>query len=406
MKKLFMSIRIASKALRRNLMRSLLTMLGVIIGVAAVIIMVSLGEGAAASIQEEIAAAGTNLITVRAGSSSSGGVRQGGGSRTTLTPDDAEAIQNEIAAVSQVAVMIRTGAQMVYASQNWNASVQGTSQDFPAVRRWEIKEGSFFTLQDVQAATRVAVLGTAVVENLFGDEDPLGKIIRVKNVPFKVVGVMASKGQTSWGNDQDDIIFAPYTTVQKKLMGVQHVSEILVSAAEPRRIPEATEQITALLRQRHRILPPEEDDFNVRTQEEMAQIRVGASNAMTRLLASIASISLLVGGIGIMNIMLVSVTERTREIGLRMSVGARARDILWQFLVEALTLSALGGIAGIALGAAIAGVLGQSFDWPTRVSTQSVLLSFGFAAAIGIFFGFYPARKAAQLDPIEALRYE
>ena len=406
MKKLFMSIRIASKALRRNLMRSLLTMLGVIIGVAAVIIMVSLGEGAAASIQEEIAAAGTNLITVRAGSSSSGGVRQGGGSRTTLTPDDAEAIQNEIAAVSQVAVMIRTGAQMVYASQNWNASVQGTSQDFPAVRRWEIKEGSFFTLQDVQASTRVAVLGTAVVENLFGDEDPLGKIIRVKNVPFKVVGVMASKGQTSWGNDQDDIIFAPYTTVQKKLMGVQHVSEILVSAAEPRRIPEATEQITALLHQRHRIVPPEEDDFSVRTQEEMAQVRVGASNAMTRLLASIASISLLVGGIGIMNIMLVSVTERTREIGLRMSVGARARDILWQFLVEALTLSALGGIAGIALGAAIAGVLGQSFDWPTRVSTQSVLLSFGFAAAIGIFFGFYPARKASQLDPIEALRYE
>jgi len=406
MKKLFMSIRIASKALRRNLMRSLLTMLGVIIGVAAVIIMVSLGEGAAASIQEEIAAAGTNLITVRAGSSSSGGVRQGGGSRTTLTPDDAEAIQNEIAAVSQVAVMIRTGAQMVYASQNWNASVQGTSQDFPAVRRWEIKEGSFFTLQDVQASTRVAVLGTAVVENLFGDEDPLGKIIRVKNVPFKVVGVMASKGQTSWGNDQDDIIFAPYTTVQKKLMGVQHVSEILVSAAEPRRIPEATEQITALLRQRHRILPPEEDDFNVRTQEEMAQIRVGASNAMTRLLASIASISLLVGGIGIMNIMLVSVTERTREIGLRMSVGARARDILWQFLVEAITLSALGGIAGIALGAAIARVLAESFEWTTRVSTQSVLLSFGFAAAVGIFFGFYPARKASQLDPIEALRYE
>ncbi|MGH9462170.1 MAG: ABC transporter permease [Vicinamibacteria bacterium] len=406
MNKLFMSIRIASKALRRNLMRSLLTMLGVIIGVAAVIVMVSLGEGAAASIQEEIAAAGTNLIMVRAGSASMGGIRQGGGSRTTLTAADAAAIQNEVAAVSQVAVTIRTGAQMVYASQNWNASVQGTSQDFPAVRRWEVKDGSFFTLQDVQASTRVAVLGTSVVENLFGNEDPLGKIIRIKNVPFKVVGIMASKGQTSWGNDQDDIVLAPYTTVQRKLMGVQHVSEILVSAAEPRRIPEATEQIIALLRQRHRILPPDEDDFSVRTQEEMAQIRVGASNAMSRLLASIASISLLVGGIGIMNIMLVSVTERTREIGLRMSVGARARDILWQFLVEAVTLSALGGIAGIALGAGIARVVGESLDWSTHVSTQSVLLSFGFAAAIGIFFGFYPARKASQLDPIEALRYE
>ena len=406
MKKLFMSIRIASKALRRNLMRSLLTMLGVIIGVAAVIIMVSLGEGAAASIQEEIAAAGTNLITVRAGSSSSGGVRQGGGSRTTLTPDDAEAIQNEIAAVSQVAVMIRTGAQMVYASQNWNASVQGTSQDFPAVRRWEIKEGSFFTLQDVQASTRVAVLGTAVVENLFGDEDPLGKIIRVKNVPFKVVGVMASKGQTSWGNDQDDIIFAPYTTVQKKLMGVQHVSEILVSAAEPRRIPEATEQITALLRQRHRIQPGQDADFMIRSQQEIAATADETSRTLSMLLASAASISLLVGGIGIMNIMLVSVTERTREIGIRMAIGAKGKDILTQFLVEALTLSIAGGGIGILLGVAASKLLAWKAQWNVALPPESILLAFGFSAAIGVFFGFYPARKASRLDPIEALRYE
>jgi len=404
--KLVMPLSIAASALRRNAMRSLLTMLGVIIGVGAVIILVSLGQGASASIQEEIAAAGTNLITVRAGSSFMGGIHRGGASVTTLTPEDAQAILDECPAVELVAPTVRTGAQLVYGNQNWSSSVQGTNQDFPAVRRWTVTEGSFFTAADVRAAARVAVIGTTVVSRLFGDEDPVGKIIRVKNLPFRVVGVLETKGQTSWGMDQDDIVIAPYTTVQKKLMGITHVTEILVSASEPRRIPAATEQIRALLRQRHRIVPPTEDDFNIRTQEEMAQMRVGASNIMTMLLASIASVSLLVGGIGIMNIMLVSVTERTREIGLRLAVGARSRDILWQFLIEALVLSASGGLVGIGIGFAVSRFLSNTFDWPTLVSGQAVMLSFFFAAAVGVFFGFYPARKAARLDPIEALRYE
>jgi putative ABC transport system permease protein len=404
--KLVMPLAIAGSALRRNAMRSLLTMLGVIIGVGAVIILVSLGQGASASIQEEIAAAGTNLVTVRAGSSFMGGIHRGSASVTTLTPEDAEAILQECPAVDQVAPTVRTGAQLVYGNQNWSSSVQGTSQDFPVVRRWVVNEGAFFTAADVRAAARVAVIGTTVVGRLFGDEDPVGKIIRVKNLPFKVLGILETKGQTSWGMDQDDIVIVPYTTAQKKLMGVTHVTEILVSASEPRRIPEATEQIRSLLRQRHKIVPPAEDDFNIRTQEEMAQMRVGASNIMTLLLAAIASVSLLVGGIGIMNIMLVSVTERTREIGLRLAVGARSRDILWQFLIEALALSASGGLLGIGIGVAVSRFLSNTFDWPTLVSGEAVMLSFFFAAAVGIFFGFYPARKAARLDPIEALRYE
>jgi putative ABC transport system permease protein len=404
--KLVMPLAIAGSALRRNAMRSLLTMLGVIIGVGAVIILVSLGQGASASIQEEIAAAGTNLVTVRAGSSFMGGIHRGPASVTTLTPEDAEAILEECPAVEQVAPTVRTGGQLVYGNQNWSSSVQGTSQDFPVVRRWAVNEGAFFTAADVRAAARVAVIGTTVVGRLFGDEDPVGKIIRVKNLPFKVLGILETKGQTSWGMDQDDIVIVPYTTAQKKLMGVTHVTEILVSASEPRRIPEATEQIRSLLRQRHKIVPPAEDDFNIRTQEEMAQMRVGASNIMTLLLAAIASVSLLVGGIGIMNIMLVSVTERTREIGLRLAVGARSRDILWQFLIEALVLSASGGLLGIGIGVAVSRFLSNTFDWPTLVSGEAVMLSFFFAAAVGIFFGFYPARKAARLDPIEALRYE
>jgi putative ABC transport system permease protein len=404
--KLFMPLRIGTQALARNKMRSLLTMLGVIIGVSAVIILISLGQGASASIEEEIAAAGTNLITVRAGSSFMGGVRRGGGSVTTLTADDADAIREEVDAASLVTPTLRTGAQVVYGNENWSTSIRGTNQDFLAIRSWALSEGSFFTLQDVRAAARVALLGKTVADRLFVEEDPLGKIIRVKNVPFKVLGVLAAKGQTSWGDDQDDVVIIPYTTCQKKIMGVAHVTEILVSASEPRRTSEATEQMTALLRQRHKIVPPDEDDFNIRTQEEMAQVRVGASNVMTALLASIASVSLLVGGIGIMNIMLVSVTERTREIGLRLSVGAKARDILWQFLIESVVLSALGGVVGILIGVGVARFLSDALSWPTLISTESILLSFGFASLVGIFFGFYPAQKAARLDPIEALRYE
>jgi putative ABC transport system permease protein len=400
-----MTLRIALKALNRNKMRTILTMLGMIIGVGAVITMVALGRGAQATIEEQVKSAGTNLINVNAGNFSQGGVRQGQGMANTLMPADAEAIR-ALPGVQYVAAGVNSRAQVIAGNQNWSTRIEGTEVDFPLIRNWPQQFGSFFTQQDVNTAAKVAVLGTVVSETLFGAEtDPTGQIIRIRNQPFKVVGVMASKGQGSFGQDQDDTIFVPYTTVQKKLQGIQHINNISVSAASADTAPVAA-AIGDTLRLRHKLLAGEPDDFMVRTQEEIATVRTETTRTMTTLLAAIAGVSLLVGGIGIMNIMLVSVTERTREIGLRLAVGARGKDVLLQFLVEAIVISLFGGLLGIALGYGLSDVLERTRQWPTSIPPNAIGMAFGFAAATGVFFGFYPARKAAGLDPIEALRYE
>jgi putative ABC transport system permease protein len=401
-----MTFRIALKALNRNKMRTALTMLGMIIGVGAVITMVALGNGAQQSIEAQIQSAGTNVIMVNAGNFTMGGVRGGQGAANTLVPDDATAIR-DIAGVQFVAAGVSQGAQMVSGNQNWFTMMQGTDVDLPLIRSWNVAAGQFFTSEDVRSAAKVAVIGETVRSMLFGESgDPIGQIIRVRNQPFKVIGVMAVKGQSAMGQDQDDTVFAPYTTVQKKFRGITFVQNITVSAASPDNIKKVATEIEGLLRVRHKIQPGDNDDFMVRTLEDIAAVRTEATKTMTGLLASIAGVSLLVGGIGIMNIMLVSVTERTREIGLRLAIGARGRDVLLQFLVEAVVLSLLGGTIGIGLGYGLSRSLTQFLQWPTFVSPDAVAISFGFAAAIGIFFGFYPARKASALDPIEALRYE
>ena len=403
----FMILRIALKALSRNKMRTALTMLGMIIGVAAVITMVALGTGAQTSIESQIQAAGTNMIMVSAGNFSQGGVRQGQGNASTLVPDDAAAIA-QVAGVQYVAAASNTRGQIVAGNQNWNTQVQGTDIDLPLIRSWSLREGTFFTPQDVTTAAKVAVLGSVVRDQLFplADQSPIGQVIRISKQPFTVVGVMASKGQSGMGQDQDDTIFVPYTTVMKKLRGITFIQQVTVSAASAADTTPTADRIAALLRARHRIQPGDPDDFMVRTMEEMASVRVQATQTMTALLASIAGVSLLVGGIGIMNIMLVSVTERTREIGLRMAIGARGRDVLFQFLVEAMVLSLFGGTIGIGLGFALSQGVTFWMQWPTAVSANAVAVAFGFAAMTGIFFGFYPARKAAALDPIDALRFE
>jgi putative ABC transport system permease protein len=405
---IFMTVLIAFKALGRNKMRTGLTMLGMIIGVAAVITMVSLGAGAQFSIEEQIKSAGTNMIIVNAGNFTMGGVRQGQGASNTLMPEDAVAIRNEVPGVQYLAAGVNSGrVQVIAGNQNWSTRVQGTDVDLPLIRAWPAKYGAFFGSADVVTAAKVAVLGSVVSETLFGpDVDPVGQIIRIRNQPFRVVGVMASKGQAAMGEDQDDNVFVPYTTVQKKLSGIQHIQNITVSAISASETIPVADRIVALLRTRHEIAPGEPDDFMVRTLEEMASVRSQASNTMAALLASIAGVSLLVGGIGIMNIMLVSVTERTREIGLRMAIGARGRDVLLQFLTESVVLSLFGGLIGIALGFGLSRGLTEFLQWPTLVKSEAVGIAFAFAAMTGIFFGFYPARKAARLDPIEALRYE
>ncbi len=401
-----MVLRVAIKALARNKMRTALTMLGMIIGVAAVITMVALGTGAQSSIESQIQAAGTNMIMVSAGNFQQGGVRMGQGNASTLTPEDAIAIQG-VPGVQYVAPGVSTRGQVVAGNMNWGTQIQGTDVDLPLIRSWPATRGAFFGPADVNSASKVAVLGSVVHEQLFGtDVDPVGQIIRINNQPFTVVGVMSAKGQSGMGQDQDDVVYVPYTTVMKKLRGIQFIQNITVSAASAADTTPTADRIANLMRSRHQVSEGDSDDFMVRTMEEMASVRVQATETMTALLASIAGVSLLVGGIGIMNIMLVSVTERTREIGLRMAIGARGRDVLLQFLVEAIVLSMVGGGIGIALGLGLSRGVTAWMSWPTEVSPEAVAIAFVFAAATGVFFGFYPARKAAALDPIDALRFE
>jgi putative ABC transport system permease protein len=401
-----MTFVIAVKALRRNAMRTALTALGMIIGVAAVIVMVAIGTGARTSIEGQIRSAGSNLVMVNAGSGGFGPVRQGAGAVTTLMPADADAIR-QLPGVRYISPGVNTRTQVISETANWNTQVQGVSEALPSIRSWPAQSGSFFTAQDVRLAAKVAVLGSATRDQLFGaGADPVGATVRIKSQPFKVIGVLSSKGQGAMGQDQDDAVFVPFTTVQKKLLGQQHVSAITVSAEDGVPLDQLSAAIATLLRSRHRIDAGDEDDFSIRTQEEITSMLTSTTNTMTYLLAGIAAVSLLVGGIGIMNIMLVSVTERTREIGLRLSVGARDLDVLTQFLVEAVVLSLAGGAIGVLLGIGASRAVHDLLNWTTLVTSQSVLLSFGVAAATGVFFGFYPARKAASLDPIEALRYE
>jgi putative ABC transport system permease protein len=397
--------RVGFKSILRNKLRSSLTMLGVVIGVACIIGVVAIGSGAAKSVQSTINALGSNYIMVIPGASTQSGARIFTG-QSSLTIEDALAIARDCPAVAYVSPNVRSSGQVVAGEMNWSTQVYGVGVDWTFIRTWNVEKGAFFGEGDVRAGTKVAVLGTTVAENLFGDSDPVGQLIRIRNVPFRVVGVLEKKGGNMMGQDQDDQIVIPYTTAMKRLSGSNRIQAILVGAVSAERVGEATEQIEALLRQRHRIGPSEDSDFMLRSQEEIASSAQETTRTMSLLLVSIGAISLLVGGIGIMNIMLVSVTERTREIGIRLAIGAKGRHVLMQFLLEAVALSVMGGIIGIGLGILASKLITKFAGWPVDVTTQSILLAFGFAAAIGIFFGWYPARKAARLDPIEALRYE
>ena len=403
------TFKISLRALRVNKMRSALTMLGIIIGVGAVITMIAVGKGTSEQVSKQIATVGSNMIIVLPGSTTAGGVRGGMGTQMTLTRDDAEAIERECSAVLYAAPILSGVAQIVYGNQNWATSVQGTATNMLAVRDLSLTAGRNFTDQDIRNSTKVCILGQTVVNMLFGGMEPINQTVRIKKVPFMVIGVLESKGQSVIGRDQDDVIYIPLTTAQKRIFGTTFpgmVHTIAVKARSAEDLSRAEEQITQLLRQRHRIGPKQEDDFSVRNLTQMLELAQQAAKAMALLLAAIASISLLVGGIGIMNIMLVSVTERTREIGIRMAVGAKTWDIRLQFIIEALTLSLMGGVIGIVLGIGGATILSALAGWTTVVSPLSILLAFGFSALVGIFFGFYPAYKASLLNPIDALRYE
>jgi putative ABC transport system permease protein len=405
------SARIAIRALRVNKLRSALTMLGIVIGVGAVITMVAVGAGAQARVTEQIQSLGSNMIVVLSGSVTSGGVRMGSGSQLTITEDDAWAIQREVPLVEAAAPSMRGGGQIIYGNLNWATSVQGVTPEYFIARDWPVVSGRDLTQEDVDGATKVALVGQTVALNLFGDTDPVGQVIRIRNVPFTIVGMLDRKGQTTYGQDQDDTVLIPLSTAKKKVLGVSQanarsVGAISVKVREASLMSAAEQEIRTLLRQRHRLQAYQDDDFWIRNLAEVLESQEASSRVLTILLAAIASVSLVVGGIGIMNIMLVSVTERTREIGLRMAVGARGRDILSQFLVEAVTLSLIGGLIGIAFGLMGTYAIAYFAAWRTLVDPRAILVAFGFAAAVGVFFGFYPARKAASLDPIEALRYE
>ncbi len=400
-------LRIAFRALARNKLRSGLTMLGIIIGVGAVIAMVGIGQGAQDQVQQQIANMGTNMLLVSAGSASVGGFRMGSSSVKTLTEEDAQAILRECSAVEKMAPGVNTSGQVVYQNQNWSTRVQGTTADFFDIRVWPMKLGASFSDEDVERAANVAVLGTTVVENLFDpEENPVGTTIRIKNEPFRVVGVTTSKGQAAWGQDQDDVIFIPYSTAQKKLMGTTWLNNVTVQAISKEGTSVAQSQIESLLRQRHHLRAEEDNDFFVRNLADIAELADQAGQVMTLLLGSIASVSLIVGGIGIMNIMLVSVTERTREIGIRMAIGATESDVQWQFLIESVVLSMFGGLIGVFFGVSTSGLISQLLHWPSLVSPLAIVVAVIFSIGVGVFFGYYPARKAARLDPIEALRFE
>ena len=402
-------LHVSLRSLRANKMRSALTTLGIVIGVAAVVAMFAIGTGASQSVQDQITSMGSNLLVVRSGSVTTGGARMGFGSSPSLTFADADAIVKECPAVGKAAPTASGGVQIVYGNSNWSTRAEGTTPPMLDIRNWTIASGRSFNTSEVRSAAKVCVLGQTIVDNLFGTEDPIGKVVRVKKIPMVVVGVLGKKGTNAMGQDQDDTLIIPVTTAQKRVFGSRFqgkVSSILVQAADSKSIQAAISQIEALLTERHRIRNPEEKDFTVMNLAELMEAAAESTRTLSFLLAAVASISLLVGGIGIMNIMLVSVTERTREIGIRMAVGARKSDILLQFLTEAIILSLLGGLTGIALGALISVLISKFAGWATVISTFSIALAFGFSALVGIFFGYYPASKAAGMDPIEALRYE
>ena len=404
--RLLETIRIAFDSLLRQKTRAILTMLGIIIGVGAVIAMVAVGQGAQSAVESQIASLGTNMLMVMPGATFQGGVSSGAGAAVTLKEEDVEALRERCPAVAAVSPATRTGRQVVAGSMNWSTSVQGGNVEYFKIRDWRLRSGSYFTDQDVRGATKVCLIGQTIVDNLFSGQDPVGQTIRIAKLPFKIVGTLQPKGQNAMGQDQDDLIVAPFPTVQRKIQGIDWVSMILVSAVSKQQITEAQAQITELLRIRHRLQQWEDNDFMIRTQTDIASAATATSSIMTMLLGSIASVSLIVGGIGIMNIMLVSVTERTHEIGIRMSIGARRSDILQQFLIEAVTLSILGGLIGVALGLLSSNLISKFAGWPVFVSPSSVALAFLFSGLVGVFFGFYPARKASALSPIDALRYE
>ena len=405
------SIFAAIKAIRVNVLRSVLTALGIIIGVAAVIIMIAVGAGAQSQVDNLIKSLGSNLVLVLPGTTTSGGARGARGSRPTLTEDDAIAIQNEIDTAQVAAPVVRGSGQLIYGNQNWSTVIYGVTPEFKEAKEWKMKDGRWFSRDEVRSAAKVALVGKTIIENVFEGVDPVGEIIRVKRIPFTIIGTLAPKGETPMGTDQDDTVIVPLSTAKKRLLGGRRLSgklvrTIWVKSYTAEGVDESVRAMTELLRQRHRIQPGQPDDFYVRNLSQILQARADSSRVMTLLLAAVASVSLIVGGIGIMNIMLVSVTERTREIGLRMAVGAKGIDILLQFLIEAVTLSLIGGIIGVILGLMGSVGIAEIGGWPAIIQIESVFLAFGFAATVGIFFGFYPAKKAAMLDPIEALRYE
>ncbi len=406
--KLFNLIRIALRALQRNKLRAFLTMLGIIIGVASVIAMVAIGQGSKQSIQDQLSSMGSNMITIRPSSNQTvgGGARLDATGLQSLTMDDVKAIQKQATYISAVSPAVQSKGQAINGALNWPTTIQGVSPEYLTIRNWPVKDGITFTQEHVNTADKVCLIGQTVVENIFGSEDPVGKIIRFNKIPFKVIGVLGEKGENAFGQDQDDIIIAPYTTVQKRILAIPYIQNIYASAIDEGSSAQATEEVTSILRTSHKLKATDEDDFMVRTQAELINTFSSTSQLLTVLLAAIAGISLVVGGIGIMNIMYVSVTERTKEIGLRMSIGAQGTDILFQFLIEAILISITGGILGVLLGITASRLVTLFLSWPTLVSQSSIMLSFMVCAITGVFFGYYPAQKASRLDPIEALRYE